>query len=600
MKMSEDEVRERMAQVMGITGNIKNVRMGVGQLTSFCTILGKERCERYGINKNLKPDMWYLPENYNDVAIVGDAKKCPSNLEKEISQVRDKYMVELSKMYDKVVGFLWNVDDIIVMTRINGELTRCDEETQLMPKEYYIKKITDKNVDSNKIKRTAQMINDLLHDKCKMETFAHRSIFTASALVASVNGANLKGQTFEDMKKLIISKLQTLRETNVPIKNKLINLKRDVGCEISDEEEKVADVEKAMTPKECLIAELSAITMNFEFNQLALDQFVEYIESIKEDIQSSHWKGDDIMSIFFNEFNRYKGKAEMGQVFTPKHIANFIIKLLNIQPNDVYAECSAGVGTFVIPAANIITKNVGGVETREGKEILKNNIIEIEISKNVCGLNYANCLINKIDNVQLYQADSRSEDVGELIKRSKVNKVASNVPFENKHGCLEIIRNVMDNMEPNGRAAWILPDKKFEKNDRIAKHILSKHRLTHIIKLPENTFHGIGAITSIFIFTTHEPQVQNGEAKEVLTFYFEDDGLQLVKHKGRIDEKGVWEATEKQWLTTVERGEGRWIKPDVKNLRNLSYSNINYEVHEDDFVRTIFDYLMYECNKEQN
>lgn len=40
------------------------------------------------------------------------------------------------------------------------------------------------------------------------------------------------------------------------------------------------------------------------------------------------------MGIFFNEFNRYKGKSEAGQVFTPDHITSLIYRLIEVNKDD--------------------------------------------------------------------------------------------------------------------------------------------------------------------------------------------------------------------------------------------------------------------------
>ena len=52
-------------------------------------------------------------------------------------------------------------------------------------------------------------------------------------------------------------------------------------------------------------------------------QFIGWIEEISACINSDAWRGEDVMGIFFNEFNRYKKQNEGGQVFTPEHITGF-------------------------------------------------------------------------------------------------------------------------------------------------------------------------------------------------------------------------------------------------------------------------------------
>lgn len=70
--------------------------------------------------------------------------------------------------------------------------------------------------------------------------------------------------------------------------------------------------------------------MNTTNNQVAIDNFIDWVNEISDLIKSDKWNGEDVMAIFFNEFNRYKGKSERGQVFTPDHITSFMYRLIDV------------------------------------------------------------------------------------------------------------------------------------------------------------------------------------------------------------------------------------------------------------------------------
>ena len=74
--------------------------------------------------------------------------------------------------------------------------------------------------------------------------------------------------------------------------------------------------------------------MNITNNQKAIDDFIDNVEIISELINSKNWNGEDVMGIFFNEFNRYKRKSENGQVFTPDHVTSLMYRLVNINPKE--------------------------------------------------------------------------------------------------------------------------------------------------------------------------------------------------------------------------------------------------------------------------
>lgn len=51
-----------------------------------------------------------------------------------------------------------------------------------------------------------------------------------------------------------------------------------------------------------------------------IGQFIGWVTEISDCLNSDAWRGEDVMGIFFNEFNRYKKKSEAGQILTPEHI----------------------------------------------------------------------------------------------------------------------------------------------------------------------------------------------------------------------------------------------------------------------------------------
>ena len=150
----------------------------------------------------------------------------------------------------------------------------------------------------------------------------------------------------------------------------------------------------------------------------------------------------------------------------------------------------------------------------------------------------------------------------------------------------------MDSVPKHTKCAFILPDKKLEK-DNGRKLLLQNHCLTTIIKLPENLFFGVGVTTSIFIFETGIPQ---GDRK-IKAYYIADDGLETVKNKGRQDVKGKWPAIEDYWVEAIRDDED--TKYHTRQLINpnehLSYQMPEkpFEIREEDFMKTMLDYEMF-------
>ena len=210
-------------------------------------------------------------------------------------------------------------------------------------------------------------------------------------------------------------------------------------------------------------------------------------------------------------------------------------------------------------------------------------------------------LIHKDGKTNLRLLNSREDEAVEFIRNSKINKVLMNPPFENKYGWDEIVLNVLNNVEPNSRCAFILPDKKLEKKKGFFNKAKKKHRLDMIIKLPENTFFNVGVTASIFVFITGTPQSK----EEIFAINIEEDGLETIKNQGRQDVKNRWSAIEEYWLDVIKKkvderyNTVQWLNPD----EHLSWQEPipPFKISLEDFNRTLLDFEMFKegINKKE-
>ena len=104
-------------------------------------------------------------------------------------------------------------------------------------------------------------------------------------------------------------------------------------------------------------------------NQKAIDDFIGNVEIISDLINSKNWNGEDVMGIFFNEFNRYKPKSENGQVFTPEHITSLMYRLIGCNMNDYVLDAACGSGGFLTKAMSKMMEEAGGVNASKSKKI---------------------------------------------------------------------------------------------------------------------------------------------------------------------------------------------------------------------------------------
>ena len=549
---TEDEVRDSAKIRLGFDKADSNVKQGTGQITTFNQLGFKGIID--------KPDGWFFPEDYNSPAIILETKseqediylpKWEKELKKNIDIVKQKYK--------NVCGILYNGIDIRVF---KNETEIREISRELQNKSYYLSLFTQDAIDKQHIYKLTKRINDCLHTDFGIKNLYHRMIFTACALVAKRYGAMLiKNMDFTLMKNSILSTLSKSLE-----ESKKQNLKLDLLIEVYAE-----------------------IKMNNTTNQEAIDNFIDWVSEISDCVNSDNWNGEDVMGIFFNEFNRYKKKSESGQVFTPDHITSFMYRLIDINQNDKVLDAACGSGAFLVKSMCNMMKEAGGINTTKASEIKETQLYGIEFDREIFALACANMLIHKDGKTNLEQLDSRTQQACDWIKSKDITKVLMNPPFESKFGCLTIVENVLKSVPRNTKCAFILPDKKLEK-DKKGKKLLKHSTLEKIIKLPEKVF-SEGVTTSIFIFTAGIPH----DNREIFTCYIEDDGLETVKNQGRQDIKNRWQEIEDRWIDVIRKQTGndtvQWIKP----FEHLSYQMPEkpFEIFEEDFTKTIMDYLMF-------
>ena len=332
-QMTEDEVRDFAKIKMGFDIAEIGVQQGTGQITTF-----KQLGFTCKMN-NHKPDGWYLPDNTNEVAIILETKSEMQDLsnQKWVDELLTNIEITNTK-YKKCVGILFNGKEQRIFLNTE-EYKKIPHELQ--SKKFYLDLFSNQKIDTQEIYLTTMKINNLLHFKFGVNDYYDRMIFTACALVAKRYGAWLdKGRDYTTLHNSILNTLSKSLDSAVKQNEKL----------------------------RILLDMYSKIQMNITDNQQAIDDFIECVEKISELINSKYWNGEDVMGIFFNEFNRYKGKSENGQVFTPGHITSLMYRLVEANMNDNILDAACGSGAFLTMAMSNMINEAGGFTTTKAKK----------------------------------------------------------------------------------------------------------------------------------------------------------------------------------------------------------------------------------------
>lgn len=555
--LTEDQVRDLAREKLNLK-DIKHAEAGVGQLTTFNQLGFKGVAD--------KPDGWYLPACVAEPAMILETKSSRTTLGEKPAEELLKNIKIAETKYQKVVGILYNGNSVRVFLS-NQEIETPDE---LQPLDYYLNLFTRSGVDKEKIYEITQRVNNCLHSEFGIKNLYHRMIFTACALVAKRYGAFMeRGMDYTEFHTAILNALN-----KALIRDKQQNLKLGLLPEVYSEIKMNLNVDTEDDKGQDHVKAL-------------IGDFIDWVTEISDCLNSNEWNGEDVMGIFFNEFNRYKKKSEQGQIFTPDHITDFMYHLIDCNKDDYILDATCGSGAFLVKAMSNMIKEAGGVDTKKAKQIKQKQLFGIEFDREIFALACANMLIHKDGKTNLAQLDTRTEKACEWIKEKPITKALHNPPFENKHGCMQIVENVLDSVKPRTECAFILPDKKLEKTSKKQiDRILSNHRLTKIIKMPEDLFFGVGVTTSIFVFEAGVPQ----NNQEIFSCYIEKDGLETVKNKGRHDIKNKWPEIQRYWLDSIKKYRDekyhtdQWLKPS----EHLSYQMPEkpFEVTDENFSET--------------
>lgn len=580
IQKTEDEVRNLAGSTLGFTqlidGNVVNVETdqyisGVGQLTTFNQLGLKLKVDVFSSISD-KPDGWYLPYNPSNTAIILETKASRVQLgDKQVNELL-KNIAIASKHYNKIVGILYNGEDV----RVFKNTVEIDAVDELQRQEYYISLYDEnKRIDKEYIYELTAKINNCLHFDFGIKNLYHRMIFTACALVAKrYDALMVTGMDYSSFTNAIQSSINKalIRDKK---QNQKLGLLLDIFSEIRMNLNVNSEEEKEQQHVKNLIG-----------------KFIEWVTDISDSLNSDEWRGEDVMGIFFNEFNRYKKKSEAGQVFTPEHITDFMYKILEVNKDDYVLDGTCGSGGFLVKAMANMIREAGGVQTDKATEIKSKQLYGIEFDREIYALACANMLIHKDGKTNLECMDCRYETAANWISKQKITKVLMNPPYENKNGCIQIVENVLDHVPPHTMCGFILPEKKLEKVPAsITKRIMKSHRLKKVIKLPEDLFFGVGVSTSIFVFESGVPQ--NDES--FFGCYMESDGLEVVKNKGRHDIHDKWPGIEDYWVKVVKGqildDSVKWILPS----EHLSYQAPTkpFEIYEEDFQKVALDYLLF-------
>lgn len=505
---------------------------------------------------------------------------------------------------NKTVAILANTtnDAIRVWRGVVSDSDLMPKETALRTMDEYVDFYTSKINDKEKVMQNTYKLNELLHRHSIPEKL--RSQFVGTCLLALKNGLDFSTPTLTaaQIRARVKEVLEDLLNSDINKAEKLALLNRNV---LGDQ----------------YIRQL---------NIAALREILTFIQdNILPFINDKSTSGQDLLNLFFVTFNKYVGKSDKNQAFTPDHITDFMAKITGVNKHSIVLDPCCGSGSFLVRA---MTQALDDCATAaEQENVKKHQIFGIEYDENIYGLATTNMLIHSDGNSNIRQGSCFA--LADWIKEAKPNVILMNPPYNGQRIHLpksyvdtwsrdkkedpskglyfvKYMADTLNSINHQAKLAVLLPVAcaigTSGEIARLKKEILQENTLDAVFTLPNEIFYpgaSASACCMVFKIGTKHSDVSNPD-----TFfgYCKDDGFKKKKNIGRVEQldsitgKSKWTEIEKQWIelyrnrravdglsaTHKVTGEDEWL---CEAYMKTDYTKLT----EQDFQQTINDYLAY-------
>ena len=513
------------------------------------------------------------------------------------------------------------------------------DETTLDKMAHYVKlfKINKSN-DRETVLKNTYSLNELLHKKDIDENL--RSQFVGTSLLYIKDIVKKKGVVL--ITKEFVDSLKEMWSLMTPkgIRGAIEGVLSDLLDGSDNKAKKIELLQKN-------------VLGNQKVRALKTNDWMEILETIILDIyryiDTDSSEGQDILNMFFIAFNKYTGKADKNQAFTPDHITEFMCRITGVDRTKRVLDATCGSGSFLVQAMvkELADCRRGKTEDEAAtlmKKVKEEHIFGIEVEEKAYGLSTTNMLIHGDGNSNIKFGSCF--DCKDFIKKADPDIILMNPPYNAKpigipekyksdwgkakdgkedptkglvfiHFLSDEIKKMNDKREKDGlprktvKMAVLLPvsaaigTSKIVQNEKIL--MLEENTLEAVFTLPAEIFYpGASVSACCMVFTLGEPHVKtDGTVKETFFGYYKEDGFKKKKALGRVeqfDENGdsKWKSIEEEWLrlyrnhksvdglsaTAEVTGEDEWL---CEAYMKTDYSKLT----EHDFQQTLNNYLAY-------
>ena len=578
-------------------------------------------------------------EHEDVVVLIETKQKFKKSDEKQL----DEYLQEEQILHygKKIIAILANTtnDKIKVWRSVIDDDHVLKDETVLDSMEHYVKIFdVNKQNDREKVMKNTYDLNELLH---KMDIDAKkRSQFVGTTLLYIKDMVRKAGASRVD--EALVKKLNEVWEMmdEKAIRGAIEGVLNNLLDGSDNKTKKVQLLQKNVLDDQ-------------KVRQLDMKNWIKILDTILLDIyryiDADSSEGQDILNLFFITFNKYVGKADKNQAFTPDHITDFMCRVTDVDRTKVVMDITCGSGSFLVQAMVKELADCRRSKKEEDavammKEVKEKHIYGIESEETAYGLATTNMLIHGDGNSNIKLAScfdckeyiiDACPDV--ILMNPPYNAIPKSIPEAYKknwgdakngktdptkgmvfiHFLSDVIKEMNERREKEGltpknvKLAVLLPvaaaigTAKIIEDEKI--DMLENNTLEAVFTLPNEIFYpGASASACCMVFTLGKPHLRaDGTANETFFGYYKEDGFKKKKALGRVeqfdaDNHSKWKEIEEQWLSMfrnksaedglsakhVVKGEDEWLCE--------AYMKTDYtKLAEADFQQTLNNYLAY-------
>jgi len=530
-------------------------------------------------------------------------------------QLQDYVRYEKEYSDKKIVAILAETegDDVWVwygQSVIIDDEHKIEDETQLRTFEEYEDICFGKVNDKIKVVDSIKTLNEMLHSDGINEKL--RSQFVGTCLLALKNGL-----VYENIK-----------ETIEPKTGKTLSKEQVVFRDIKDILEGLLTRSGSINKASKLAILNNKVLDDQDISSLTYEEIKQILKFIDENIvpfiNDKNTAGQDLLNLFFTTFNKYVGKSDKNQAFTPDHICDFMCKVVGVNKHSRVLDPCCGSGAFLVRAMTLAMDDCDTEKERE--EVKRNQIFGIEYEEGAFGLSSTNMLIHGDGNSNVVQDSMFNR--AKWIEDSDINIVLMNPPYNATRKCCDIdytkkwannkkedpskgfhfVEWVARHVSPHCKMAVLLPMQAAIGNSGdikdFKKKMLDNYTLDAVFSLPREVFYpGAAAVACCMVFDLSQKHEKSN--RETFFGYYTDDKFIKRKGLGRVektDEEGnsLWAKTEEIWLDLYKNKKevtGLSVMKKVKwedEWLAEAYMETDYTALTDaDFQKVINDYLSY-------